>query len=84
VAEGVRIVVAAPLILREAYFGLLHPKMPEAPGVGLAVNALVTVVNAVWALALVRQGRPARSPALMADGRHLLADVVTSTGVLAG
>jgi divalent metal cation (Fe/Co/Zn/Cd) transporter len=34
VIEGVLIVVAAILILREAYLGFLHPKMPEAPWAG--------------------------------------------------
>ncbi len=33
---------------------------------------------------LVRKGRSWRSPAVIADGRHLMADVITSAGVLAG
>lgn len=84
VIEGALIVVAAILILREAYAGFLKPKMPEAPWVGLAVSAVATVGNALWGLTLLRLGDRVRSPALVADGRHLLADVVTSGGVLAG
>lgn len=84
VIEGVLIVVAAIFILREAYSGFLHPKMPEAPWMGLAVNGVATMGNALWGLTLLRLGDRARSPALVADGRHLLADVVTSGGVLAG
>jgi len=38
----------------------------------------------VWAVVLLRRGGALRSPALVADGRHLAADVVASVGVLAG
>jgi cation diffusion facilitator family transporter len=84
VLEGVLIIVAALAILREAYFGFLAPKALDAPLGGLAVNALAGFVNAGWSWVLIRQGRRLRSPALTADGRHLLTDVVTSVGVLAG
>ncbi|WP_375455301.1 cation diffusion facilitator family transporter [uncultured Methylobacterium sp.] len=84
VIEGALIIVAALLILREAYYGVLAPKPVDAPALGLAVNAGATVVNAAWAWALLRWGRAWRSPALTADGRHVLADVFTSGGVLVG
>jgi cation diffusion facilitator family transporter len=84
VLEGVLIIVAALMILREAYIGFLAPKVLDAPGLGLAVNGAAAVLNAVWSWILIREGRRLRSPALAADGRHLLTDVVTSFGVLAG
>jgi cation diffusion facilitator family transporter len=84
VFEGALIVVAALLILREAYLAYLAPRQIEAPALGLAINAGASALNALWALVLVRRGRTLRSQALQADGRHLMADVVTSVGVLAG
>jgi cation diffusion facilitator family transporter len=84
VLEGVLIIVAAMMILREAYFGFFQPRMLDAPATGLAVNAVATVINAFWSWRLIREGRRLRSPAIVADGRHLLTDVVTSVGVLAG
>lgn len=84
VIEGSLIIVAALLILREAYFGILSPKPLEAPALGLAVNVLATLINGVWAWALLRWGQSWRSPALIADARHVMADVVTSGGVLVG
>lgn len=84
VLEGVLIIVAALMILREAYFGFFSPKLIDAPALGLAVNAGATVINAFWSWMLIRQGRRLRSPAIVADGRHLLTDVVTSAGVLIG
>ncbi|GIX09237.1 cation diffusion facilitator family transporter [Elioraea sp.] len=84
VFTGVLIVVAAISILREAWFALREPRTPDQPALGLAVSALATAVNAAWAWVLIRRGRALGSPALRADGRHLLADVVTSLGVIAG
>ena len=84
VLEGVLILVAAILILHEAYRGALSPQAIDAPKLGLAVNGLASVLNAVWAYVILRAGRRLRSEALVADGRHLVTDVVTSVGVLAG
>ncbi|MGM4895474.1 cation diffusion facilitator family transporter [Tardiphaga sp. 839_C3_N1_4] len=84
VLEGVLIVLAAILILREAYQSYLVPRLVEAPWVGLLLNAAASVINAGWAWVLIRQGRIHRSPALAADGRHLLSDVYSSIGVLGG
>lgn len=84
VLEGVLIVVAAGSILREAYYGFLDPRMPEQAFEGMMLNGVATVINMVWCMVLLRLGRQWRSPALLADGRHLLTDVVTSVGVLAG
>jgi len=84
VLEGVLIIVAALAILREAYFGFIFPRALDAPAAGLAINAVASLINAVWAWILIRRGRAMRSPALVADGRHLTTDVVTSVGVLAG
>lgn len=84
VVVGVMIIVAAILILREAFYGFLEPQLPEAPVQGLAISMLATVINVVWAQVLIRHGRKARSPAIEADGKHLMTDVVSTIGVLIG
>ncbi|MGE4372265.1 MAG: cation diffusion facilitator family transporter [Xanthobacter sp.] len=84
VVEGVLVIVAAVTILREAYFGYLNPQMPDDPWQGMLLNGAATIINVVWCWYLLRLGRRHRSPALTADGKHLLADVITSIGVLAG
>ena len=50
----------------------------------MVINAAAAIVNGLWALLLIRIARRHRSPALAADGRHILVDVVTSAGVLVG
>ena len=84
VLEGVLIVVAAIFILNEAWQGLTNPRVLDAPWQGLGVNLLASVVNGAWCWVLLRAGRRYRSPALEADGRHLLSDVVSSAGVTLG
>tara|TARA_R110000850_G_scaffold3217_5_gene15519 strand:- start:1305 stop:2201 length:897 start_codon:yes stop_codon:yes gene_type:complete len=84
VMEGAMIVLAAILIMQEAVTALRSPRALDAPAAGLAVNGLATLLNVVWALVLIRWGARIRSPALAADGRHLMTDVITSVGVIFG
>lgn len=70
--------------MHEAYSGLLAPKPIDAAWTGLAVSSAATVINIVWAGILIRQGRANKSASLVADGKHLMADVVTSIGVVVG
>ncbi|WP_372886027.1 cation diffusion facilitator family transporter [Shimia sp.] len=84
VAEGAMILLAAVLVLREAIAALPAPTLGEAPAAGIAINVVAALVNGGWALVLLRVGRARRSPALAASARHILADVLTSAGVVAG
>jgi cation diffusion facilitator family transporter len=84
VLEGVLIVVAALLIIAEVWRAFQNPTPLEQAWEGLAVNGLAAMINGVWAAVLIRVGRRGRSPALEADGRHIMTDVVTSVGVIAG
>jgi len=84
VLEGVLIVVAALLILHEAYDAFVHPRTLVRPLTGILINASATVLNAAWSAFLITWGRRHRSPALIADAWHLFADTLTSTGVLVG
>jgi cation diffusion facilitator family transporter len=84
VAEGALIIVAAILIFNEAYNAWLAPRMLEEPGLGFAFNGAATLLNGLWSAVLIGVGRRRLSPALVADGKHLLTDVFTSVGVLAG
>jgi cation diffusion facilitator family transporter len=84
VLEGVLVIIAALSIALAAWEAIAAPRMPALAPAGIAVNALASVINAAWGWLLVRRGRVLGSPALVADGRHLFTDVVSSAGVLAG
>jgi cation diffusion facilitator family transporter len=82
--EGTLIVIAAAGIIATALPRLLAPQPLEAPGLGLALGTLAALVNGGVAFVLIRAGRRHHSITLEGDGRHLMTDVWTSAGVVAG
>jgi cation diffusion facilitator family transporter len=82
--EGVLIVLAALGIAFYAVRRLLVPEPLQPLGRGLLIASAAAVVNLAAGLHLVGVGRRHRSIVLEADGRHLLTDVWTSAGVIAG
>jgi cation diffusion facilitator family transporter len=83
-AEGAFILLAAIGIAWAAADRLRAPRPLEAAGLGLAISAAASLVNLAAARVLLRAGRRLHSIALEADGHHLMADVWTSAGVVAG
>jgi cation diffusion facilitator family transporter len=82
--EGGLIVIAAAGILVTAVPRLLEPRPLEMPALGLGLTVIATALNFGVARSLIAAGRRFHSIALEADGRHLMTDVWTSLGVLAG
>lgn len=82
--EGTLIGVAALLIAVEAIDQLRAGTELRSLDLGLLLVAAASVLNGSLGLYLIRLGRRSHSLALVADGQHLLADVLTSVGVLAG
>ncbi len=83
-SEGTLILVAAAGIAWAAIERLLAPQPLESVGLGLAVSAAASLVNFGVARVLRRASREHRSIALEADSHHLMTDVWTSVGVIAG
>ncbi|WP_237725118.1 cation diffusion facilitator family transporter [Deinococcus alpinitundrae] len=82
--EGALIVAASLAIVYSAVQALLHPKPLEALGLGMVVSSVATLLNWGYGQYLLKIGKRLQSPALIADGKHLLSDVITSIGVLVG
>lgn len=82
--EGALILVAAILIIGEAGGRLLEPKIPAALDIGALVSLGAAAANGLLGLFLVRSGDRENSPALKADGVHILTDVWTTVGVWVG
>jgi cation diffusion facilitator family transporter len=81
---GVIIAVAAIVIFWGAWHGFMNPQAIRPDPIGLAISAGASVINAVWAVWLMRVGARERSASLSADGRHLMTDVVSTAAVLVG
>jgi cation diffusion facilitator family transporter len=82
--EGLMIMVAAAGILWTAVLRLMAPQPLEQLGVGLLVSALSAAINGALAWLMLQSSRTHRSMALEGDARHLITDVWTSVGVIAG
>lgn len=82
--EGAMILVAAVAIVVSAAGRLIDPRAIDDVGAGLAVSVVAAGINGAVAVVLLRAGRAHRSMTLTADGRHLLTDVWTTAGVVAG
>ena len=82
--EGALIVLAAAGIFASAIPRLIEPQALEAPVLGLALTVAASAINLGVGLLLIRVGRREHSITLEADGHHLMTDVWTSAGVIAG
>ncbi|VEJ45703.1 cation diffusion facilitator family transporter [Bartonella vinsonii] len=84
ILEGILIIIAAVIILREAWIALSTVKLLQKPGIWLVIHLVASIINYVWGFVLIRQGNIHRSPALKADGVHFITDVFTSVAILIG
>jgi len=82
--EGVMIFAAALGIFGAAAERLSNPRPLGALGLGTGLVVLASIVNFGVARVLFSVGRAHRSIALEGDARHLMTDVWTTGGVVAG
>ncbi len=82
--EGTLILLAAFGIMVTAIQRLISPQLLEKLQLGLVVSASASLVNLVVGLVMIRTGKRRGSITLEANGKHLMTDVWTSVGVLAG
>jgi cation diffusion facilitator family transporter len=82
--EGALVLCAGFASVGVAADRFLHPKPVEQIGLGTVVAASAAGVNYVVARTVLRVGRQTGSVTLVADGHHLMTDVLTTAGVLVG
>jgi cation diffusion facilitator family transporter len=82
--EGGMIFLAALAIFITASARLINPQPLASLSLGTAVTVLASLINLGIALLLLHGGKQHNSPALEGDGKHLMTDVWTTAGVVAG
>lgn len=82
--EGILIIAAGLGICWGAVDRWRHPQPLESVGLGVALAVVSSALNGLMAWAMLRKAREVRSVALAGDARHLITDVWTSAGVVAG
>ena len=82
--EGGMVLLAGVAVAWEAVSGLWSDHPPKSLDSGLILIGMAAAINLVLGLYLVQVGRRTNSQVLVADGQHVLSDVWTSAGTLAG
>lgn len=82
--EGTLIIFAAVGIVWAALPRFIHPQPLEQVGLGLGVSVAASLANLGVSLVIMRAAKKYRSITLEANAHHLMTDVWTSVGVLAG
>lgn len=83
-AEGALILIAAGAIIFSAVSRLLHPAPLDNLGIGAAIALAASAINFGVSRIMLRVAHQEDSIALEADAKHLMTDVWTSIGVVAG
>ena len=82
--EGVLIAVAGVMIIREAIYNLYHPHEIHKLDYGIYLILITALINFTAGTICVRTGRKNNSLALIASGKHLIADTFTTFGIVIG
>lgn len=83
-AEGTLILIAAITIIYTAVKRILNPVPLENLGIGLVIALVASAINFGVSRIMLRVAHQEDSIALEADANHLMTDVYTSIGVVAG
>ncbi|HEX7358787.1 MAG TPA: cation diffusion facilitator family transporter [Ignavibacteriaceae bacterium] len=81
--EGILIAVAAIFIIYEGVIAIITGPELKQLGIGAVVITFASMVNLLLGNFLIRTGKKTNSLTLVADGKHVLTDSITSFGVIA-
>ncbi|GAB2690656.1 cation diffusion facilitator family transporter [Mucilaginibacter koreensis] len=82
--EGALISIAGIGILFKSTYSLFHPSVVKDLVTGAVIIGATGAINGLLGWYMINQGKKLSSITLEADGRHLLTDMVTSGGLVAG
>lgn len=80
--EGLLIVIAAIVIIYEGVYSIIEGPELNQLGIGALVISIASVVNLLLGNYLIKIGKKTNSITLVADGKHVLTDSITSFGVM--
>ena len=81
--EGALIIVAAFTIIAYALRDIVFPREISSLDIGAGIITAASVTNLLLGLYLIRTGRKTKSIILIADGKHVMTDSITSFGAVA-
>ena len=81
--EGAMIIIAAFTIIFYAVRDLIYGREISSLDTGAAIITAASIINLILGWFLIRTGRKTKSIVLIADGKHVLTDSITSFGAVA-
>lgn len=81
--EGALIIVAAFTIIAYAIRDIVIPREISSLDIGAGIITAASVTNLLLGLYLIRTGKKTKSIILIADGKHVMTDSITSFGAVA-
>jgi len=82
--EGSLISIAAIIIIIKSVYGIFYPAVVHDLVTGAIIIGITGAVNGGLGYYMINQGKSLRSITIEADGKHLLADMFTSIGLVVG
>lgn len=82
--EGTLITMAGVAILVKSTYSIFYPNQIHQLVLGAIIIGITGAINGGLGYFMINKGKSLHSITLDADGRHLLADMVTSGGLVAG
>lgn len=82
--EGGLILIAGASIIAKAVYGFFYPQDIGALDIGLALSAFAGICNFFMGYYLIKNGKKHDSMLMVADGKHLISDTVSSIGLVVG
>lgn len=82
--EGSLIGIAGIGMIIKSVYSFFYPHELHSLDIGLYLTLFAGICNYLMGGYLIRQGNAHNSTAMMADGKHLLSDTVSSIGIAAG
>jgi len=82
--EGLLILIAGLSIIIKGIYSFFHPPELEKLDAGLVLSSLAGLCNFFMGSYLVKKGKYYNSITMIADGKHLISDTVSSIGLIVG
>ncbi len=82
--EGALVLIAGILMIAKATYAFFVPNEITKLDIGLTLTALTGLANYIMGKYLVNLGKKENSVLMIADGKHLISDTVSSIGLIIG
>jgi len=82
--EGGLILIAGGGIFIKSIMGFFHPSVVDSIDIGLYISVFAGICNYIMGAYLMKNGKTHKSSLMIADGKHLITDTISSIGIVIG